>query len=256
MLAKITILSSLLFAVIYPLSFWLSANDPLKNNFHRFHLGLPNCVGALAVASLFMEFPSALKIISLLWIFLSLGISYYYWEKDHPNAIVVTIPSILGLIIFLQLQKVLIGPGPAQSLSWILGGLIFSSSLFAMNLGHWYLNVHGLPIAHLKRAAVCLVVFLAARLLWDVLFIAGGQVLHLGDQIPLWQFILKPDGILLVVAILFGTLFPLCAMFFVFGTLKLKNTQATTGILYVILSSILLGDIAYKYYSLKFGIPL
>ena len=40
-------------------------------------------------------------------------------------------------------------------IAWLLGGFILCSALFAMNLGHWYLNVHGLPIAHLKRAVKC-----------------------------------------------------------------------------------------------------
>ena len=56
--------------------------------------------------------------------------------------------------------------------------------------------------------------------------------------------------------IFFGALFPLFSLYFVLGTLKLKNTQAATGILYVTLCSVLLGDLTYKYYLIKFGIPL
>ena len=59
---------------------------------------------------------------------------------------------------------------------------------------------------------------------------------------------------MLFVALLFGVIFPLITLFFVKEILKLKNTQATTGMLYVILSAILIGDIAYKFYHLKYGI--
>ena len=77
-----------------------------------------------------------------------------------------------------------------------------------------------------------------------------------GEQVSLLHFMFTIDGFLLWVAIFFGTVFSLGASYFAFGTLKLKNTQATTGILYVLLSAVLLGDLAYKYYLLKFAIPL
>ncbi len=75
-------------------------------------------------------------------------------------------------------------------------------------------------------------------------------------MISLLTFITKLDGFFVCVAIFFGSLFPFIGLFFVKGTIDLKNAQATTGILYVILCSVLLGDIAYKYYWIKFGIFL
>jgi hypothetical protein len=63
------------------------------------------------------------------------------------------------------------------------------------------------------------------------------------------------EGIFLLVAFFFGTLFPLVSIYFVWGTLKAKSTQSATGILYVLLSAILIGDIAYKYYLLNYHLP-
>ena len=63
------------------------------------------------------------------------------------------------------------------------------------------------------------------------------------------------EGIFLLVAFFFGTLFPLVSIYFVWGTLKVKSTQSATGILYVLLSAILIGDIAYKYYLLNYQLP-
>lgn len=53
MLYTITLLTTLYFAFTYPLCFWISRHDPLKNNFHHFHLGLPVIVGILALFLLF-----------------------------------------------------------------------------------------------------------------------------------------------------------------------------------------------------------
>ena len=109
---------------------------------------------------------------------------------------------------------------------------------------------------HLKKAVAVLAVLLALRLAGNAYYLAAGKVVHAGEMKPVWTFINSLDGFLLWVAIFFGTVFPLGGSYFAFGTLKLKNTQATTGILYALLSAILLGDLAYKYYLLKFNVPM
>ncbi len=83
-----------------------------------------------------------------------------------------------------------------------------------------------------------------------------GKVIYLGENISLIHFIGIMDGFMLWVAIFFGVVFPLVSLYFAFGTLKLKNTQATTGILYVILAAVLLGDLAFKYFLIKYHIPM
>lgn len=257
MIAKITILTSFIFAVIYPLCFWISFKDPLKNNFHKFHIGLPNFVGGVTLVFILLtDIPWPLKFTVVFWKAVSLSVSRYFWKKEYPQAHVMTIPVLIGLYAFVHLQAHWMQGGIPAAWTGLLGGLILCAAVFAMNLGHWYLNVHGLPIGHLRRAVYVLWFFLAFRILWDLSFLMMDKVLYQGNVIPLVAFIQELDGFLLAAALFFGTLFPFSALFLVQETLKLKNTQATTGILYVILCSILLGDLTYKYYALKFGIFL
>ena len=257
MIAKITILTSFLFACVYPLCFWISVKEPLKNNFHRFHLGLPCVVGGIVGLSvLMMDVAASVKFFTAVWISSLLIISGHYWNKEFPRVVIISLPSIMGLFAFFELQGGWMPLTYASLLSWLLGGFILCSSLFAMNLGHWYLNVPGLPIKHLNRTTRSLIVFLILRSLWDIAFLSGGNLIYREDSIPIREFIFKLDGFLIWVALLFGTVFPLIGCWFAMGTLKLKNTQATTGILYVILCSILLGDLTYKYYAIKFGVML
>ena len=75
-------------------------------------------------------------------------------------------------------------------------------------------------------------------------------------MISIVQFMTRMDGFLLIIALFFGVILPIITLHFVKEVLKLKNTQSATGILYVILCSILFGDITYKYYLIKFGITL
>ena len=105
-------------------------------------------------------------------------------------------------------------------------------------------------------AVIAFAVLLALRLVWNIFYISTGVAIQGGEEVSLLHFMMSIDGFFLWVALFFGTLFPLGASYFAFGTLKLKNTQATTGILYVLLSAVLLGDLAYKYYLLKYFIPL
>ncbi len=257
MLVAIPLLSFLLFAACYPLFFWLSAKDPLKNNFHRFHLGCPVFIGGMAVAGLwFLPVDQALKNASLLWLLGALAVTAVFWNKETVRPLAATLISLWGLKLFAAVYALYGKPDVVPMAICILSGLIVAAAFYAMNLGHFYLNVHGLNIKHLKNAVMALAILLTLRLAWNIYYLSAGQLMHGGEVKPAWAFINSLDGFLLWVAIFFGTAFPLVGLYFAFGTLKLKNTQATTGILYALLSAILLGDLAYKYYLLKFGVPL
>jgi len=257
MLFTTTLLSSFIFSVIYPLCFWISFRDPLKNNFHRFHLALPCIVGGIITIFIAkMEISGCLKRDVILWMTLLGACSFISWNKPYPKATLLTIPALYGLYIFAQLQNYFLRPDYALFFINVLSGIIFCSSLFAMNLGHWYLNVHGLPINHLMRSICVFWFFLFVRAVWDIFCIFSQKILYDGSMIPIPQFIMTIDGFLLLIALFFGTIFPVFSVYFAYQTLKLKNTQSTTGILYVILCSVLIGDIAYKYYAIKFGIIL
>ena len=125
-----------------------------------------------------------------------------------------------------------------------------------MNLGHWYLNVHGLNINHLLRATYIFWTFVVIRFIWDIWQLLTAKILYQGDRISLPHFMFHIDGFLLLIAFFFGTLLPLVTLYFVKETLQVKSTQSATGILYVILSAVLICDIAYKYYLIKYGLIL
>lgn len=257
MLFSITLLTSLLFSFTYPLIFWISAKDPLKNNFHRFHIGLPTITGVITLVFVIrMGISPTLSVLSFVWMTSALAVTGIYWKKDTVNLAAVTALSAGGLYITGQVQNVLTGYGlPAFAVS-VLGGLIFSASLFAMNLGHWYLNVHGLPLKHLRNAMYVFWALILIRFIWDLFYLFTQHVIYQGDKIRVFDFIRTIEGFLLLIPFFFGTVLPLLALFMVHEILKLKNTQAATGILYVILCGVVLGDMAYKYYFIKFGILL
>jgi hypothetical protein len=257
MLIKLSFLSFLVFGVTYPLCFWISYKDPIKNHFLRFHLGCPVFLAGLAiVGSYFLPIESQIRILALGWLFAALIITAYFWNKETVNLAIISFLSLTGILLYSLFYFALVSNHFQEVASSVLAGLILSAAFYAMNLGHFYLNVHGLKLYHLINSVRVFGVLLFLRLLWDIYTLASFQMIYGGEPISLSHFLLTSEGIFLAVAFFFGVLFPLGSLFFAFGTLKLKNTQATTGILYVILSGVLLGDLVYKFYLLKYGIPL
>lgn len=257
MLVTIPLLCFLLFGVTYPLFFWLTAKDPIKHNFHRFHLACPVVIAGVALIGLWMiPMDQQLRLAGAAWLVAALCLTAYVWNKAGVNVWAVTALSLTGMFVFAGVYSALIARSIVEILVCILSGLVVSAIFYAMNLGHFYLNVHGLKIDHLKKAVLAFAVLLGLRLVWNIFFLLAGKLMYAGEERSVLSFINSLDGFLLWVAVFFGTLFPLIGLYFAFGTLKLKNTQATTGILYVLLSAVLLGDLAYKYYLLKFAIPM
>ncbi len=259
MLSKISLLTAIGFVIAYPLCFWISAADPLTKNFHRFHIGLPAFVGGVMAVIVFFSQASALmKAVLLSWALILLAVTYINWKKEKVDPVMISVPCLWGSIGFMMIHPEILGfeIGVLAGIISILAGIILSAALYAMNLGHWYLNVHGLPIKHLRWAVNVFGAFLAVRLLFDAVALVSFQAVYDWEVMPLWKFTLTPDGFLLWLAIFFGVVFPLCSLYFVYGVLRLKNTQSTTGILYVVLSGVLIGDLTYKYYLVKYGIVL
>lgn len=258
MLSKISLLTALIFSITYPFCFWISVKDPLRQNFHHFHIGLPCFVAGITAAVVLLS-PMSAESKGLIagWAVLLFSFSYLSWSRPYPHPALITMPSVFGLnmlpFIFQEILGTVSGEAVAAS---ILGGFVFSAALYAMNLGHWYLNVHGLPIKHLRWATHVLGAFLGLRVLTDAFVLSSQKIIYQGEEIGLYNFMVTPDGIFLWIAVFFGTVFPLCSLYFVYGTLKVKNTQSATGILYVILSAVLIGDLSYKYYLMRYGLPL
>ena len=256
MLTIIPVFTFFIFGALYPLCFWLSAK-PISKDFHKFHIGLPNFIAGLGVVILFcLPVPLWIKWAALGWKVLFLSVSKFSWKKEDINRIAVSIVSVLGIALLGIIHSEVIGIGVQSLPVTVLGGLVLCCSVYAMNLGHHYLNVPGLPISHLVRTTKVLGVLLALRLVWDAYCLFQTSILSGGEMVPLYRFLTSLDGFFLNIALFFGTLLPLSLIYFVLGTLKVKSTQSATGILYVLVVSVLMGDLAYKYYVIKFGMVL
>lgn len=259
MLTFVSLVTGLSVGIFYPLCFLIHAKTPIQGGFHRFHLGMPLVVGGVTFVYLLLgDLTFLTKGLLLVWFSSLMLLSLFYWNKESPKASAIVIPPLFGFFAFFAAQFELLDSLTLKQgmVAGVLAGLVLCGSLHSMTLGHHYLNVRGLPIRHLRRANNALWVLLGVRLVWDSFFLFYGKMAYRGEEISLVQFSLKPDGFLLWIGIFFGTVLPFAALFFVREILKVRDTQSATGVLYVILCSVFMGDLATKYYWMKFGIAL
>ena len=247
------------YASVYPLFFWITPLQKIDQGFYRFNLGKCCIIGSLGtLAYYFIATDYFSEIILLVWLFLLGSITAFYWNRKIIHNSIITLISFFGIIALLNILSHFMDDLYFQaSFAVIIGSLITAGVFFSMILGHWYLNVIALPISLLKKSTIALSAALVIRIIWDVFFMTSNvYVDSYGITKNSWSFLFDFDGILLLVALFMGNIFPVLINYFVWSTLKIQATQSATGLLYVSIISILFGDIIFKFYLLQYRLPL
>ena len=133
----------------------------------------------------------------------------------------------------------------------LLGGLFFGAVLLIMNLGHWYLVSRSLPFELLARGAALFAALAAARTLLLGLAVVWDRD---GDRLaPL----LSPerDALFFLFRVLWGIVGPLALSYFIWKTADMRSNQAATGLLYVALLFVLIGELLSAYLTVATGFP-
>lgn len=258
MLTIISTLTFIGFGAIYPLYLWVVAKETMMDRgFHRFTLGLSSFIGGMGVTFFWLlDLDNHNRLAAVVWLISLVAVTKFYWNRNRIQAWVVTIPSILGAIVFTGLNTELVAPSFTLWLVSFMGGFILCGSIFAMILGHWYLNVINLPIRILQRTLRILLFFLGIRIVWDLIFILFGSVDFNGESIRLFHFLQTFNGFFLFVALLFGTVIPFILCLLTLRTVAIRSTQSATSLLYVVVISVVMGDLFYKYYLIQLGLFL
>ena len=277
MLTELSLSGFLAFAAAYPLCFWSNAGATIDRGFYRFNLGVSCFILSLGLFALLFAAPGAaagtagtrqvgplpegpvLAVLAVVWLAGLLAVTWSQWERPRPSLPLVTLPSLLGFVVTAAATVARTPPAAAPlgaAAVTLLGGLTLGMALYTMVLGHWYLSVARLPIAILARAVAVYSVLLALRLVWDAVAFATQSLPYQGLPLPLYAFVGTLDGLLVAVAVFFGTLFPLAANWLVQRTLAAKSTQAATGILYVVVVAAIIGDFSYRFFLLRYGAVL
>lgn len=137
------------------------------------------------------------------------------------------------------------------ALGAILGGLFFGAVLLTMNLGHWYLVSRSLPFRLLARGAMLFAVLAGARaLLLASAVVAGASPDGLSSLLSL-----EKDALFFLFRVLWGIVGPLALSYFIWKTADMRSNQAATGLLYVALVFVLIGELLSSYLTVATGFP-
>ena len=134
-------------------------------------------------------------------------------------------------------------------IAWSIAGALASIALLgsvnlAMLLGHWYLVVRGMPIDPLKRLTIATLVAAIAKIALVIVVIAVAWPPPVIRDIFFWM----RAG--------WGLLGPLALYPMVWGTVKIRSTMAATGILYVDVVAVVIGEVLGGWLSALAHLPL
>jgi len=162
-----------------------------------------------------------------------------YVTLRYPKRLVFRVPAVLLGLAWLGAAVWQWHASTGASLPWSIAGALSSIALLgsvndAMLLGHWYLVVRGMSIDPLKRLAVAT---LCAAL------VRSGIVVAALAMPGAWQSIAIREGIFFWMRAGWGLIGPLALYPMVWGTVKIRSTMAATGILYVDVVAVVIGEV-------------
>jgi hypothetical protein len=135
-----------------------------------------------------------------------------------------------------------------NALSIGVSGLVLGLVFAAMLLGHWYLNAPGMSLAPLRRLLVAAAIAVVAQ----AVFSAVGTIDVWQTQTDLstawWLFVALRWS--------FGIGGVLALLWMTWRTLEIPNTQSATGILYVAVIGVFVGELAAALLSTQSAVPL
>jgi hypothetical protein len=148
-------------------------------------------------------------------------------------------------------------PGPWLAVDLLLGGLLFGGVVWAMNVGHWYLVSKTLPFQLLVHASEALLALTVARIVYAALGLsAASRAGGLPAESLASLLDLMRDGFFFWSRVLWGLVAPAVLAPFVWKTAKMKSNQAATGLLYVALVFVMIGELLATYLTVRSALPI
>lgn len=175
-----------------------------------------------------------------------------YVTLRYPKRVVFRVPAaLLGIAYVLAPIHAWIVATHA-TLPWAIAGAVASVALLgsvnlAMLLGHWYLVVRGMSIDPLKRLTIATLAATAVRIAVVTLALTAGGA---------WHEVAVRQGIFFWMRAGWGLIGPLLLFPMVWGTVRIRSTMAATGILYVDVVAVVIGEVLGGWLSAIVGLPV
>ena len=142
--------------------------------------------------------------------------------------------------------------------SFLSSAALLGGACTAMILGHWYLVIPSLQVAHLQSIVKLHIASMVVRVV-----VVGGRGLRRasrpgsrGSGPSFRHYIFSVDGIFFWQRVLFGLAGPALLSYLTWETAKIRSTQSATGILYVDFFTVVVGEVLAKYLLLATRVPV
>jgi len=133
---------------------------------------------------------------------------------------------------------------------------LLGSVMLTMVFGHWYLIIPKLSIDHLARLTKVLIAAIVFRIFT---MLASLIVLQAEQSLPLMAVLkelMVGKAMFFWPRILFGVLVPIVLAVMIRSTVKIRHTQAATGLLYLAVVALLFGEFFSKFLLFEVNIAL
>ena len=208
---------------------------------------------------------SSLWTAAALWTLTSAAIAVYLYTLWTENGLLrsraYALSLGLGLIALIANVMLLMPPGfgavaaIAYALTAITSALVLGLVSGAMLFGHWYLIDPNLPVDYLRS----FVRFLGAALVADLValgLVLGALSLLGGGAAAAVRDLVRSDMAILIFRLAIGPVASLVLAWMCWQTLKIPQTMAATGLLYITVMSVLVGELLGRFILFRTSIPL
>ena len=175
-----------------------------------------------------------------------------YVTLRYPKRLIFRIPAVLLGIVYIVAPVIAWREATHASIAWSIAGALSSVAILgsvtlAMLLGHWYLVVRGMAIDPLKRLTFAtLGATIVKIVVVTIAILAGGA----------WYEVAVRQGIFFWMRAGWGLAGPLLLYPMVWGTVKIRSTMAATGILYVDVVAVVIGEVLGAWLSAIVHLPV
>jgi hypothetical protein len=217
--------------------------------FYRMVFVISAALAALAAVAHAMARARELAVVDAVPVVLTV---FIWFVLRYPKRLVYRVPAAMLGAAYLVAAVAAWRAGVGGPLAWSIVGALASVALLgsvnlAMILGHWYLVARGMPIDPLKRLTIATLAASIARVLVVAAALCATGV---------WNEIAIRQGIFFWMRVGWGLIGPLLLFPFVWGTVKIRSTMAATGILYVDVVAVVIGEVLGGWLSAIAHVPV
>jgi len=225
-------------------------------------------LGLLALRGGAAEGPgaAALWIAASLWTLASLTFAAYLYTLWTENGLVrarfYLASLILGLIAVIANVMLLMpaGFGAIAALTYALTAVTSALTLGlvsgAMLFGHWYLIDLEMPVDYIRTFVWMLAIVLVADLVALGLAIALPALVGGAGSAAAVRELLGSHLGLLAIRLILGPIATIVLVWMCWQTLKIPQTMAATGLLYIAVMSVLVGEMLGRFILFRTAVPL